>query len=240
MLKNLLELNPDVAGEATVQDPVQFFREHRASLGHYSLVLCDGLSFVLASHQHLCCEVNAVCAQLGLKQVALKVLGQVGYLRLFEQHFTSTLASPAFQPKHDGEKFDLRLVRPFEALAQIVDSYHLEAMSEADRKKVPFLVILAQTLARWLREHGTPPSTPSHQQQLRALLEQQAAQLAEEENYSEALAYLGHIFRPAHHVPEEVQQALDLAVSLQSTEPFWLCVRALQRFIEEHHRCPLS
>ena len=28
------------------------------------------------------------------------------------------------------------------------------------------------------------------------------------------------------------EQTLDLAVSLQSTEPFWLCVRALQRFID--------
>ena len=171
----------------------------------------------------------------------LKVLGQVGYLRLFEQHFASTRRSAAFQPKQDGERFDLRLAQPFDALAQIVDGYRLEAMDDAERKKVPFLVLLAQTLARWRLEHaGAGPASPAEQQQVRAALEQQARQLPEEENYSEALAYLGHIFRPPHHVPEEVQEAMDLAASVQSAELFWVCVRALQRFIAEHGRCPLS
>lgn len=173
--------------------------------------------------------------------MVLKVLGQVGYLRLFEQHFASTRTSPAFQPKHDGERFDLRLAEPFEALAQIVDGYRLDAMDDAERKKVPFLVILAQTLARWKQEHGgAGPVSPAEQQQLRAALEQQARQLGEQENYSEALAYLGNIFRPAHHVPDEVREAMDLAASVQSSELFWVCVRALQRFIAEHQRCPLS
>jgi hypothetical protein len=36
--------------------------------------------------------VNAFCVENNIKHVVLKVLGQVGYLRLYEQHFTSRLS----------------------------------------------------------------------------------------------------------------------------------------------------
>lgn len=114
-------------------------------------------------------------------------------------------------------------------------------MSESERKKVPFLVILAKALDRWRLDHGgAGPKSSAEQLQIRETIEKEAKQLPEEENYTEALAYIGNIFRPANHISDEVKEAMDLADTVESKEQFWVCVRALKRFIEEHKRCPLS
>lgn len=58
----------------------------------------------------------------------------------------------AFQPKYDGEKYDLRLNGMVEGLRELVDSYDIQALSPTDKKLVPFLVILVKNIDEWKAE----------------------------------------------------------------------------------------
>lgn len=75
--------------------------------------------------------------------VAVKVSGQCAYLRTFDKCFTT------FQPKYDGEKYDLRLNDLIPGLREIIDSYKPEKEDQTARKLVPFIAILVKIADDW-------------------------------------------------------------------------------------------
>lgn len=135
----------------------------------------------------------------------------------------------------------MKIVDPFPRLLEIVKSYDMESLDIPLKKKVPFPVLLIKHLDEWKKTHdGKAPSGFEQQTQFRALVEEAGKQLPEEENYTEALQFLGSAMKKPNEVTDLVQEALDAARDTPTKNHYWTFVRALGRFIEQKKRTPLS
>ena len=83
-----------------------------------------------------------------IPMIILKQHGQIGYLRIFKNCYTTS------ETKEDSEKFDLRITEPFEILQQICDDYKFDELGQPEHKLIPFIVILIQALKKWREEVG--------------------------------------------------------------------------------------
>jgi NEDD8-activating enzyme E1 regulatory subunit len=168
----------------------------------------------------------------------VKDYGQQGYLRIYDPYYTT------FQPKQDGERYDLKLNEPFAALQQIIDEYpeDLFTLSQKEHRLVPFLVILVRELSKWKATHdGSIPTGFQQQQEFRAQVTESAGRLPDQENYTEALNNISSVFKPRGYVPDEVQELLDSVEVLSAgrSDPFWKYVTALKQFIAEETKTPV-
>lgn len=101
----------------------------------------------------MCLKINKFCVEHHLKQVIVKSIGQIGYLRLYDQFYTSRVwLTTAFQPKEDGEKHDMKIAQPFGKVKTIIDEYDIDNLDDKHKKLVPFIVILSKELDKWKAE----------------------------------------------------------------------------------------
>lgn len=182
--------------------------------------------------------MNEYCAQKGIKFLLIKDAGQVGYLRVYDPYYTS------YQPKQDGERYDLKLNELFPGLEIISAEYpqDLFALDQKQHRLVPFLIILIRELDKWKATHeGKVPTGFQQQQEFRTQLQVSASRLPDQENYTEALNNISSVCKPQGYVPDEVQELLDSVeeVSQTSSDPFWKYVLGLKTFIKQEGRTPL-
>jgi hypothetical protein len=168
----------------------------------------------------------------------IKDYGQQAYLRLYDPYYTT------FQPKQDGERYDLKLNELFPALQEIIQEYpeDLFTLDQKEHRLVPFLVILIRELSKWKVGHeGSIPTGFQQQQEFRKQVTESASRLPDQQNYTEALNNISSVFKPRGYVPDEVQELLDSVeeLSLGSCDPFWKYVLALKQFIAEESKTPL-
>lgn len=182
--------------------------------------------------------MNDFCAQHNIKFVLVKDYGQTAYLRVYDSYYTT------YQPKQDGERYDLKLNEPFAALQEIIDEYpkDLFTLDPKEHRLVPFLVILIRELTHWKDSHGGEiPTGFQQQQEFRAQVTASGNKLPDQENYTEALNNIASVFKQKGYIPDEVQELLDIAAETADTsnDPFWKYVLGLKNFIAAEGRTPL-
>lgn len=168
----------------------------------------------------------------------VKDFGQTAYLRVYDSYYTT------YQPKQDGERYDLKLNEPFPALEEIIKEYpeDLFTLDPKEHRLAPFLVILIRELSKWKHSHnGAIPTGFQQQQEFRTQVTASGDKLPDQENYTEALNNIASMFKPKGYIPDEVQELLDIAEENEKTskDPFWKYVLGLKKFIAAEGRTPL-
>ncbi|ODQ79646.1 hypothetical protein BABINDRAFT_162022 [Babjeviella inositovora NRRL Y-12698] len=223
----LLELNPDVAGEA-----VTAFRDDGAFWKQFSLVV--------VSNQF--CELGSLKERLWKWQVPLMVVNSVGFygsLRVFAAELTAIESHPA------NPFGDLRLDKPWPELQRYVDAISLPALDLVDHAHVPYVVILIKALKEWRKLHaGGAPESSQEKREFKEGIARMARNIHTEVNFTEARDVSWRACQVTE-TPAGIHELMDLSRTALHAAPernriFWVLVSALRLFQKEAGTLPLS
>ena len=116
-------------------------------------------------------------------------------------------------------------------------SAHLNGsgMDGEDHAHIPYIVLLAHHIRRWVDKHGSPPATYEQKKAFKQQLIDDSWDYASETNYAEAVEFAHRAYeRPA--LDRNTQAVLDEAHTRPLTatsDRYWLIVEGLRRFIAD-------
>lgn len=226
----LLELNPDVKGEALGLSFSSLLSSD-INLQSYTLVIATQLSF---SQSKL---LDSLCVSNSIPLLLCRSVGLLGYLRVYTPEHLVVESKPS-----DKELIDLRIHKPFAELLHYSNSIDLSSLDLIYHSHVPFIVILIQSMQDWLKVHPSAPSTFAAKSQFKDLIKSKSKDLLMEDNFQEAIkkSYLATI---TEDLPEEIQAVLNDDKSLNATKSspeFWKCAKAVSSFIAANNSPPLT
>ncbi|KAE8258452.1 hypothetical protein A4X13_0g1688 [Tilletia indica] len=233
--KCLLELNPNVKGQAVVSHPAHVL----AADPSYFTSTQNNFSLIIAANQpaSVVLPLAELCASakdgLGIPLMLVRSSGMVGEIKLqVKEH-------PVIET-HPPSLVDLRLTAPFAELEAYADSVNLQTTDTMELAHVPFVVLLLRKLKEWREAHGGALPVSADRKSFLAsvnALRQQAGD-ADQENIDEAVSSLTqHIWGPLGRpsVSSKIQSLLEdpraAGIDKQSSN-FWLLIRALKSFVE--------
>lgn len=233
VLQNLLELNPEVKGEAIKKEPAKWVQD----------VDLDSFTMVIAINQPssvllpLAAKAWQAKGGVGIPLMTVAGAGLIGEISV-------QIKEAGIIETHPENTIDLRLIRPWAELEAFADSYDIDTSDTMAKSHIPFVIILLRKLKEWILSHdGNLPQPSKDRKAFTDLInELRKGSDADEENIDEALAALGqHIWRPIANgmqakIPSEIDCLLkDDACSTISSKSsnFWLLVRALREFVEK-------
>ena len=226
----LLELNPDVQGEALGLSFSSLLSSD-INLQSYTMIIATQLSFTQSK------TLNSICVSNSIPLILCRSIGLLGYLRLYTPEHLVIESKPS-----DKELIDLRIHNPFQELLHYSDSIDLSGLEPIYHSHVPFIVILIQTMQEWLKLHNSRPSTFEAKAEFKNLIKSKSKDFAMEDNFQEAVqkSYLACI---TESLPEEIQAVLNDEKSLnasKSSHEFWKCAKAVSSFIAANNSPPLT
>ncbi|KIY97632.1 NEDD8-activating enzyme E1 regulatory subunit [Monoraphidium neglectum] len=224
----LKEMNESVAGSYVETSPEALAESDPSFFDKFDLVIATQMF-----EPHLL-ALEALCRSKGVKLLAVRSFGLMGYMR------ASMAEHTVVESKPDTQVDDLRLVRPWPALAAFAASFDLAALDDAHHKHVPYAVLLLQALERWRAEHGgAAPGTfaerAAFKKQLAAMRRQGPEGVPmDEENVDEALKAAFHAWTQPS-IPSEVRRILeDERTEVgPSSDDFWVMAAALKEFVAQ-------
>ena len=150
VLKNLLELNPDVKGNFINKNAKEYLNDK----GN------DFKSFTLLIGTNLLPEENAKLYEIAklnnLRLVIVKNNGLISYVRLYENYHGNMSLRLL-----DNPVSDFRLSCPWKELVDFANSFNLEKMDIIDHKNVPYFIILIQALEKYRKNKNDPNANPN-------------------------------------------------------------------------------
>ncbi|MCO5596227.1 hypothetical protein L7F22_050287 [Adiantum nelumboides] len=233
VLQNLLELNPEVKGEAIKKEPALWVQD----------VNLDAFTMVIAVNQPysvllpLASKAWQAKGGVGIPLMTVAGAGLIGEISV-------QIKEAGIIETHPENTIDLRLTRPWPELEAYADSYDMDASDTMERSHIPFVIILLRKLKEWRVSHDGSVPQPSKDRKgfVDSINQLRKGSDADEENIDESLAALGqHIWRPIANgleakIPGEIDSLLKdeacSSISSKSTN-FWLLVRALREFVEK-------
>ncbi|CAD6884835.1 unnamed protein product [Tilletia controversa] len=235
VVKCLLELNPNVKGEAVVSHPAHVL----AGDASYFTSTQNNFSLIIAANQpaSVVMPLADLCASakdgFGIPLMIVRSSGMVGEIKLqVKEH-------PVIET-HPASLVDLRLTAPFAELEAYADSANLQTTDTMEFAHVPFVVLLLRKLKEWREAHGGSLPVSSDR---RAFLDsvnalRRQAGDADQENIDEAVSALTqHIWGPLGRpsISTKIQALLEdpksTGIDKQSSN-FWLLIRSLKSFVE--------
>ena len=138
VLKNLLELNPDVKGNFIDKSSSEFLNDVNNDLGKYDIVIAANLKKEDDD------KLYEIAKKKGIRFVIVKNNGLFGYLRIFENYHGNMCLRLM-----DNPVADYRLSCPWKELADYAESFDLDKMEIIDHKNVPYFIILLKALAKY-------------------------------------------------------------------------------------------
>lgn len=178
------ELNDSVEGSYIPQHVSTFVRteaEAFAFFKRFSVVIATQLGTVDPTLSH----IAAGCYKANVPLLVARAYGLVGYLRVQARELC------ILDAKEDDIAPDLRLHAPFVELDEYTRNVDLSAMQDSTViSHVPFVVILAQAVARYRQQHdGKLPKSRDEREELASIVKsikpEQCPDIAE--NFEEAL-----------------------------------------------------
>lgn len=136
------------------------------------------------------------------------------------------------QPHPPAGLVDLRIKRIWPELKEFCDGFDLESMTDSDHSHVPYCVLLVKAS----EISGSIDEVKQNLLKMR--------RYSSEENFEEALRNVYRLKQP--EVPDGVKNLIEtcndthIPPSELNNEPFWLHVKALQRFIGANNCLPVS
>ena len=138
VLKNLLELNPDVKGNFIDKSSKEFLDDTNNDLGKYDIVIAANLKKEEDN------KLYEIAKKKGIRIVIVKNNGLLGYLRIFENYHGNMCLRLM-----DNPVADYRLSCPWKELADFAESFDLDKMQIIEHKNVPYFVILLKALSKY-------------------------------------------------------------------------------------------
>uniref|UniRef100_A0A914X7P2 NEDD8-activating enzyme E1 regulatory subunit n=1 Tax=Plectus sambesii TaxID=2011161 RepID=A0A914X7P2_9BILA len=233
----LKELNPEVKGNFVVESPNHLLDNNISALDSFSVVIGTNLIERTAR------QISEYLWPRKIPFIHARCYGLIGYVRICVEEHTVVDLHP------DNPTPDLRMDKPFPALAEIVKMTDLNAMTYQEHSHTPYLLILLKGLEKWRTKKGDPTALPSSYQERKEFKELLFSMrkpddkgAVDEENFKEAADAL---VRTMHRtgVPSSVKQLIADAkctnLTADSTD-FWLLVSALAEYVDEADALPLA
>lgn len=188
ILKNLLELNPDVKGNFIEKTAQEFLDDTNNDINKYDIIIAANLKKEEDN------KVYEIAKKKGIRIVIVKNNGLIGFLRIFENYHGNMCLRLM-----DNPVADYRLSCPWKELIDFADSFNLEKMDLIDHKNVPYFVILLKALIQYRKNKNDPkanPKTKDEKTEFKKIVESYKLDInteddkGENENIEEALGKL--------------------------------------------------
>ena len=135
--------------------------------------------------------------------------------------FVSATANATTDPQHSPSKY-----------------LNGNGLDGEEHAHIPYIVLLAQHIRRWVDSHGSPPTTYEQKRSFKQQLIDDSWDYASETNYGEAVEFAHRAYeRPS--LDRNTQSVLDELQSRPVTatsDPYWLVVEGIRRFIANEGR----
>ncbi|ODV74605.1 Ula1p CYBJADRAFT_166404 [Cyberlindnera jadinii NRRL Y-1542] len=228
LVKNLNELNEDVAGDfhhvedvnvwlQTVQ-PTDFWNQ-------YDLVVLNW-EYPLVLEQ---------LSKLKIPVIVTNTLGFYGILRIFKP-------SVEVVETHTQGVADLRIVNPWDELLQYSDSIDLESLDVEEHAQIPYLIIQLKAVQAWRKAHTQLPKTSQEKKGFKKMIMDWKKDY-QELNFDEAVEN-SHMIMSSTGVPHSIQELLqqvDTRLEEENSRSlFWILVKALKAFVTRTGVLPLT
>ena len=248
ILKNLLELNPDVKGNYIEKTAKEFLDDEKNDINIYDLIIAANLKKEEDN------KLNELAKKKGTKVVIVKNNGLFGYLRIFENYHGNMCLRLM-----DNPVADYRLSCPWKELVEYADSFDLEKMQIIDHKNVPYFVILLKALSIYRKNKNDPkanPKTKDEKNEFKKIVEgflldiKPEEDKGENENIEEALGKLYYCNASYNNLTtDKLQYIFDIIKDTPQKDIlekcniymklFFLYFYALKKFYEKNQSYPL-
>ncbi|XP_035679361.1 NEDD8-activating enzyme E1 regulatory subunit-like [Branchiostoma floridae] len=224
----LLELNSDVRGDFIDENPEHLLEANPEFFRSFSCVIAAQMP------ERTLLSLASVLWNYGIPLLVCRSYGLIGYMRVVVKEHTVIESHP------DNAHSDLRLDRPFPALAAYVDAVDMDSLSKKDHSHTPFPVILLKNLIQWRKEHeGNMPKNYKEKGVFKEMVrkgmwENEEGPGEPEENFEEAIRHTNTALVPTR-IPSEIQTLFEdegcRNLNAESSD-FFVMTKALKEFAE--------
>lgn len=232
--RNLLEMNPDVKGNALVRSVDDVINNDIEFFGRFRLIIGCQLTEAQAR------TLAKFAWEKSIPLFLVRSFGLLASLRFQMPELCITESHP------DNDRSDLYLhpqqIKRFPALQAFCDSFaplldkDKESASGDERRDhahVPYAVVLVNMLQKFVKQTGKVPSSFEEGKAFKKFIQAQSWDYGEEENFAQAVEFAHRIYR-LPQLDALTQQVIDdpkAAVITRDTPHFWILVRALRDFM---------
>jgi amyloid beta precursor protein binding protein 1 len=153
VLKNLLELNPEVKGNFINKNSKDYLNDEKSDFISFDILIATNL---LAEENN---KLYSLAKKYNLRLVIVKNNGLINYMRLYENyHGNMNLRNNSIK--------DYRLSCPWKELVDFANSFDLDKMDLIDHKNVPYFIIMIQALEKYRKNKNDPKANPKTKQDM--------------------------------------------------------------------------
>ena len=245
VLKNLLELNPDVKGNFINKNAKDYLNDENNDFKSFTLLIGTNL---LSEENN---KLYSLAKKLNLRLVIVKNNGLMNYIRLYENYHGNMSLRLTENPVKD-----YRLSCPWKELIDFANSFDLEKMDVIDHKNVPYFVILIKALEIYRKNKNNPkanPKTMDEKKEFKAIVESfmlKTGAVGENENIEEALPNLYFCNEDANNLKTYKMEEIFDVIDKTSTKElfnksnnymklFFLYFISMKKFFEKNKTYPL-
>lgn len=229
--KWLLELNPDVRGEAVNENPAHLIDNNPEFFKKFDLIISNDLS------ENYIKKIGEICANWHISLIVLRSAGLIGSVRVYDAVHT------IIEGKSDRDLDGYRIHSPFPELKEFADSIQLDKLDDFQHRHVPYFVLLIKFLDEWRSSHdGKIPQNFQEKQEFAARIKAKSRDWNEEENFQEAVKFAHKAFLNPSNLPANVEKVFSsdfLKKIDENSDSFWILADALKRFYEKHQLLPV-
>ena len=154
VLKNLLELNPDVKGNFINKSAKEYMDDEKNDFKSFTVLIATNL---LSDEND---KLYSIAKKNNLRLVIVKNNGLINYIRLYENYHGNMSLRLL-----DNPVSDYRLSCPWKELKDFANSFDLEKMDIIDHKNVPYFVILLKALDKYRNNKNDPEANPNNKEE---------------------------------------------------------------------------
>ena len=154
VLKNLLELNPDVKGNFINKSAKEYMDDEKNDFKSFTVLIATNL---LSDEND---KLYSIAKKNNLRLVIVKNNGLINYIRLYENYHGNMSLRLL-----DNPVSDYRLSCPWKELKDFANSFDLEKMDLIDHKNVPYFVILLKALDKYRNNKNDPEANPNNKEE---------------------------------------------------------------------------
>jgi amyloid beta precursor protein binding protein 1 len=226
--EQLQELNPDAKGTFQHVDDLNEIQDFQQQI---FAPLASKKMLVVASDLEppLLEKVSVACHDAKIPLVVVHSYGLIGIVRL------QTPPLALLDPKPTHSPPDLRLVNAFPLLVKLAESIDWSNLEDHQHGHMPYPLILYQVSKEWKQTHdGNLPKSFAEKQEFKAAIKAKSRDFDKELNFQEAVSndYLAYI--------ERTVDCLDDLAGVDASSTLGVLLKALQKFVDNHHRPPLN
>ena len=188
ILKNLLELNPDVKGNFIEKTAKEFLDDDNNDINKYDIIIAANLKKEEDN------KLYEIAKKKGIRIVIIKNNGLIGFLRIYENYHGNMCLRLM-----DNPVADYRLSCPWKELKEYAESFDLKNMDIMNHKNVPYFIILLKALLEYRKnknDQSANPKTKDEKNEFKKIVESYKLDIkpeddkGENENIEEALGKL--------------------------------------------------